>query len=227
MVNVSTILTLGVVGAVVAAGVAMYAAREQIGGALSRGITESFTDPFRDYFGNLFRGSTNGGGGTSGDTEAQRQAALANLEAENAAARAAAQASYEKQYGQTVKTYEDTLAIYKKLLEGQQDTSGSEGGAAPTPPGALPETFPGEEHRGANPAAPKNEPLFTPSPAGYYYVDYAGSKHDTQWQLDVGQADKYRKSVKGVGAFQSLTFLGLSKLQPAGFSVFGKSQNYL
>jgi len=220
MVNAGTLLTLGIVGAVVAAGVAMYAAREQIGGALTRGITQSFTDPFRDYFGNLFRSSANGGG----DTEAQRQANLAELETANQAARDAAQASYEKQYGQQFKTYQDTLDIYKNLLK-EQETAGSEGGAAPKPPGALPEKFPGEEHRGANPAAPKNEPLFAPSPGGYYYFDFAGKKYDFQAKLTQGEADKYRTADKGPASFKSLTFLGISKISSAGLSTFAQAKN--
>jgi len=64
MVSGGTVLTIGIVGAIAAVGVGLYAARGQIGGALARGVTQSISDPFRNYFENLFRGSTGGGNGS-------------------------------------------------------------------------------------------------------------------------------------------------------------------
>jgi len=220
MVGPGTVLTLGIVGAIAAVGVGLYVARDQIGGALSRGLTQSFTDPFRDYFGNLFRGSTGGGNGTGGDTEAQRQANLAALEQANEAARAAAQAQLEQQYGQQFKTYQDTLDVYKNLLEERQ---GPQPNAQPV--GPVPSTFPGEEHRGANPNAPVSEPLFAPSPSGYYYFDFPGRKYDFQQKLGIGEADLYRKTDVGPASFKSLIFLGLSKISEAGISSFAQAKN--
>jgi len=222
MVSGGTVLTIGIVGALAAVGVGLYAARGQIGGALSRGLTQSFTDPFRDYFGNLFRGSTGGGNGTGGDTEAQRQTNLAALERTNQAARDAAQASYEQQYGQQFKTYQDTLDVYKNLLE---ERRGPQPNA--TPAGPLPPTFPGEEHRGANPNAPVNEPLFAPSPAGYYYADYERGVKDLQWKLTQGMADKLRKTIVPGGFLKGIHYLGISELGAPGFKLFGQSQGYL
>jgi len=215
MVSVGTLLSVGVVGAVVAAGVAVYANRGGIGQALTRGIQGTLTDPLGDFVGGLFRSAAGSGNGSAGDTEAQRQAALEELERQNQALRDAAQQSYEQQYGQEVKTPDQVLDLFEKYF-----------GPAPGQPAPpLPPTFPGEEHRGANPLAPKNEPLFAPSPAGYYYVDYAGRKYDTQYYFGAGAADAARKSYTGEGAFKGLHFLGQSKLTEQGFSLFGSSKN--
>lgn len=220
MVSPGTVLTLGIIGAVVAASVGLYAARGQIGGALTRGITQSFTDPFRDYFANLFRSSENGGT----NIEAERQANLEQLQLENQAARDAAQQSYQEQYGQQVKTYQDTLAIYKTLLQ-EKDIVTKTTGGAPQPAAPLPKTFPGEEHRPANPLAPKNEPLFAPSPGGFYYFDFPGREYDFQAKLGSGEADKYRTADVGPRGPKSLTFLGLSKISNVGLASFAQAKN--
>jgi len=215
MVSAGTVITLGIIGAVGAAAVGLYAARNQIGGALSRGIEEGISNPFRNYFENLFRGSTNGGGSAGGNTEAENQKLYEELQKENQALRDQEQQQYQEQYGQEVKTPDQVLNLLEKYF-----------GPAPgkvAPP--LPKDFPGEEHRDANPEQPKNEPLFAPSPAGYYYFDFAGKKYDFQAKLTESEADLYRSTDVGGSSFKQLIYLGLSKISPEGLESFGQAKN--
>jgi len=63
---------------------------------------------------------------------------------------------------------------------------------------------------------------------GYYYIDYTGSKYDTQWFLTPEQVSEAKKTAADPGdAFLGIYHLGKSKLSPAGFKLFGESQNYL
>jgi len=211
MVSIGTIITLGVVGAIVAGGVAVYANAGKISGAFSRGVETNLTAPLGSYLDNLWKGVVPGSSSSTSSTSTTSSAAL---EAARQSGIATAQARYQQEFGQTIRSYQDALQVFQ-----QQYTSFSPNQVAY----ALPPNFPGEEHRGANPTAPPNEPLFAPSPSGYYYRNFApGGRADTQIKLKEGSADALRK--RGYDLF----FLHpTQKLSQAGFFAFGKSKGYL
>lgn len=68
------------------------------------------------------------------------------------------------------------------------------------------------------------EKLNTPKP-GYYYINYQGSKYDTQMKLTSNQAIRYQK-LAGQGALENIHYTG-KKLSPAGLKLFARSRNYL
>jgi len=67
----------------------------------------------------------------------------------------------------------------------------------------------------------------TVNPAGYYYFDVAGSKYDTQQLLSIKQATDFKAAAVLDPALLNVRYLGKSKLSPAGFNLFGKTQGYL
>lgn len=208
MVSIGTVLSIGIIAGVGVLGYALYSNAGAIGSALSRGVTKSVTDPIGSYFENLFTGpgSTSPGPGPGPapqQIDYKKQTEEINKKYQDL---------YQKQFGQTLKSYEDTLKVYQDTLANlPKDTP------APT----VPASFPGEEHRSANPQAPLNEPLFTPSPAGYYYWNRPGP-NDKQLLLKAGTADVLRRRGR------ELHFLTPgTKLTQTSFKVFGQSKQYL
>jgi len=64
--------------------------------------------------------------------------------------------------------------------------------------------------------------------AGYYYLNYTGSKYDSQILRTAAQAADLIKVAAAPGdALLNVRYLGKSKLSTPGFNLFGKSQNYL
>lgn len=63
MVSVGSVLGLVLAGGAAVVGYALYQNREQIGGALSRGVQVSVTNPIGDWFENLFRSPNDDGSG--------------------------------------------------------------------------------------------------------------------------------------------------------------------
>lgn len=64
--------------------------------------------------------------------------------------------------------------------------------------------------------------------AGWYYINYQGSKYDTQWNLTAKKAAELMKTASAPDdALVGIKFLGSSKLQPSGFRLFGKANQYL
>lgn len=213
MVSVGTVASLGIIGAIVIGGYALYRNSGKIGGALSRGVETNLTSPLGNYFDNLWKGTPTNSNSSSTITQ-DRGPTSEQLQKERLELNDRYQKQYQQQYGQTIKGYQDTLDVYKKLLDAKPT-----GTVAPP----LPKTFPGEEHRKANPTAPKNEPLFAPSPSGYYYQNFTpGGRADRQIKLKQGSADALRK--RGY----DLHFLTPSqKLSQSAFTTFGKSKGYL
>jgi len=63
---------------------------------------------------------------------------------------------------------------------------------------------------------------------GFYYINYAGSKYDTQWELTGNQASQIAEGAKIKGdSLLGIKYLGTRKLGTAGFNLIGKANNYL
>lgn len=221
MVGAGTFLSIGIIAAAGVAGYAIYTNLDKIGGALTRGISQSITDPFSSYLDSLFKIS--GAGAASGpapgtplptlepNAPVQKEGPLIGFEGSPAGPK---------------------LPDDKNLIQTQIDIWYKKNfGTGPLANGNGTK-FPDEEHRGANPAAPTNEPLFAPSPGGFYYADYRTDPSvphvkDLQWKLTEGMADKLRKTIVPGGFLKGIHYLGKSELTEPGFKLFGKSQNYL
>ena len=65
------------------------------------------------------------------------------------------------------------------------------------------------------------------SQAGYYYFDVKGSQYDTQQLLTSQQATQLKAAAVLDPALLAVRYIGQSKLNQAGFNLFGKSQGYL
>lgn len=218
MVSIGTIISIAVAGAIGIAGYVLYSNRDQVGSALSRGVKNSISVPFGNYFNTLFTDAPSSPrtaipniadtdrGPTSEQLEKQRLLGIAQ-----------AQLDFKIQYGQEVITYEDTLDVYKDQINKGKIETDDYGIVGP-----LDDDFTGEDHRGANPLAPDNEPLFAPSPAGYYYYDFANQK-DRQVFLPEGLADEFRATNPGYGVH----YLAPTKIGDAGFVAYGNSKGYI
>lgn len=220
MVSIGTVFSLAIAGAIGIGAFVVYRNRNEIGSAFSRGIESSISAPIGNYFTNLFNSVTprasspipnmaNTGipndGATREELEAARQNGIDT-----------AQADYQERYGQQIRNYEDTLEVYRQQIQDMKIETDDNGIVT-----MIPDDFPGEEQRDSNPEAPLNEPLFAPSPAGYYYRDFApGGRMDQQVNLQEGTADSLRQ--RG----QDLYFLAPTMIQEAGFRVFGQSKGF-
>jgi len=202
MVSVGTILSVGFAAAIIAGGYALYRNADKIGGALSRGVETNLTQPLGNYFDNLWGNVT-----TSSINAVQT----------------AVNQTYQQAQGGFVDAWNKAVAgagtlnpIYPWLTQQpQQQQPPIE--VTPLPP--VP-TLP--------PPLPPVGPIAGPK-AGFYYVDYTGSKYDTQWELTSKQAAQAFETAGAdlTDAFLGLQYLGKSKLGPAGFQLFGKSKGYL
>jgi len=182
LVSVGTIVSLGIVGAIIAGGYAVYRSSGPIGGALSRGVETSLVKPLTDWANNLFKISSVFAAGPGSSVP-------------------------------NINTPQDVI------VQG--------GGVAPNP------LFVDDPNKFNPPptTTPTPPPLPTPTPptptptpiisaAGYYYWNRPGPD-DRQLKLFEGTADALRRRGR------DLTFLGISKLGPAGFQLFGSSKGYL
>lgn len=208
MVSVGTFLSLGIIGAVGVGIYAVYRNADKIGGALATGIEESIVNPFGNWVDSLWFTPSNG--------------------------------------SQTSTTPGQTQTVTQPTVPGQPTLPGSTT-PKPTPGisetitdvltgifgpivGGLPTAF-GEEDKPMSPGGGTTKPIATGGSKpqeGYYYVNYEGSKYDTQWYLTAGQAAAHIKTAAAPGdSLLGLKFLGKQKLNAQAFQVFGKSQNYL
>jgi len=73
MISIGTVLTLGIVAAVVAGGYAVYRNADKLGGALSRGVETNLSVPLGNYFDNLWSGLNNNLQTTTGGPVQQAQ----------------------------------------------------------------------------------------------------------------------------------------------------------
>jgi len=211
MVSIGTIFSVLVVGAAIAGGYALYRNADKLGGALSRGVEQNITNPLGSYFDNLWN-SFAGAPGTA--TQGVNPTTVFDpLPPAYGAPPAPAPGDLDYK-APTIPPFNNpytppsyTNPPASNLPNPQYPT--------PTPPPTAPTT----------PKSNYTSEWFTP---GYYYVDYEGSKYDTQWKLTAYQAKNIAKAASAPGdAFFGIQYIGKSKLTEQAFGVFGKSKNYL
>lgn len=214
MVSIGTVFTIGIIGAVAAAGYAVYRNADAIGAALSRGVEGYFTNPLGKWADDLFRNlSTGPGVSTNGETTAVPPPPGPGETG----------AGYWEGFEGSEQG--PKLADDKNLVQTAFDIWYNEhfGPKKKTePPIVITDVTPS----GPIPQSP------IPSAAGYYYADYRTDPDvphikDLQWQLTEGMADKLRETIVPGGFLKGIHYLGQSKLTEPGFKLFGKSQNYL
>ena len=69
-----------------------------------------------------------------------------------------------------------------------------------------------------------------PQPSeGWYYINYKGSKYDTQWYLTKEQAAKTMQTAQAspTDYFENIKFLGSAKLSDRSFHLIGQANQYL
>lgn len=208
MVSIGTIFSVIVVGAAIAGGYALYRNADKIGGAFSRGVETNLTIPIGNYFDNLWNSLT-------GSLPSAPQGV-------------------------------NPATIFDPLPSAYGSGPGLQPSPTPVPvpqynyPGLPPSYQNPPASNLPNPLAPKpiipTQPLpqpkatysLDPTKAGYYYIDYEGTKYDTQWKLSAYQAPNVAKAAAALGdALFGIKYIGQSKLTPEAFQVFGESQNYL
>jgi len=209
MVSIGTVFTIGIIGAVAAAGYAVYRNADAIGSALSRGVEGYFTNPLGNWVDDLFRNLSIGPGvKTNGETSSTVPPppgpgeegtgfweGLVGTDEGPAlpADKNLTQVAFEIWYNEHFGPKEDPpIEIIDE-----------------TPPGPIPQS-----------EIPTSDPI--QSLAGWYYRNFApGGRADEQIFLKEGTAD--RLTARGY----DLRYLGQDELGEAGFQLFGKSQGYL
>jgi len=197
MVSIGTVISLIAGGAVIAGGIAVFSNLDRIGGAFTRGVETNITKPFADLLDNLFKGN-----GTSTESGPSSIA------------------------GETVPSVNDSTIFIPAdttVLPSGKVTSS-------TPP-IL--TLSPIERESATTIFRQNRSLsdLALGREGFYYFNVAGSKFDTQQFLSSSEALKLSSADPAIlfnpKGLTDIKFLGKSLLQPAGFQLFGQSQNYL
>lgn len=200
----------------VGAGYAIYRSRGSIKNIATSAVGQHITNPITGFFSNLESSTTaslqqsNRMLQKQQDIISEGNLKMKTEQLQYEASRAIAQSNLKKAHAGIGKTYQDTLDEFE--MENKK-----------LPADTIAADIPDAGHRKANPLAPKNEPLFAPSPSGWYYRNFApGGRADTQIKLDQGSADKLRK--RG----QELHFLtGSQKLSQRSFNTYGKSKGFI
>jgi len=198
MVNFGAVLTLGIVAAIGVIGYAVYRSGGSIGSALSRGVETTLVNPVTDWFDNLFKLPEAGAVSTTFATPGGN-------------------------------TTQDIIVQAGGIVPNPQFVDDPN---RFNPPGVTgygyPKTPQGEIINRAEPLpVPYPSPvplpsLPTASLPGWYYQNFApGGREDRQLLLKEGTATKL------IQRGYDLTFLGISKLGPSGFELFGQSKGYL
>jgi len=217
MVSLGTFITLGAIAAIAAGGYAVYRNADKIGGALSRGVEQTLTKPLGDWADNLWSSIANPFGIGEGAQASIKTEGPATFtpgiqpspgllpQAEILACECGTSIVQDKFGTVTQKCLPCTTTQYNPTPE-----------PTPIPP----------------PPQPK-DPIAKIFQSGYYYINYAGSQYDTQYYQTGEQAAKTaslaERGIAGIGGrvIENIKYLGQSKLGPAGFELFGRSQNYL
>jgi len=202
------ILTVGIVGAIAAAGYAVYRNVGNIGGALSRGVETQLTVPFGNYLDTLWRDVTTSSinAVSQGVQTSFQQTQQSFIDAWNAAINSI-----------TGSIPTTTNPVYP------WDTSPSLYAPPPTPTPTAPVPTP------TAPLPTPTAPLPTSFKEGYYYFNFAGSQYDYQAKLTPSLAKEFATEAfsNPYDSFENIKYLGQSKLGPAGLKLFAQSQNYL
>jgi len=210
MVSIGTVFTIGIVAAIAAGGYAVYRNADKIGGALSRGVEGYISNPLGSYFENLFKNlpappvSQPGPSTTPPPPPGPGETGTDYWEGFVGSP-------------QGPKLPDDKNLVQTAFDIWWNEHFGPGPSTTPPPPVITDVTPPGP--------IPQSTP---PGQAEYYYIDYAGSKYDTQWFLTPSEAAAYKQTAAAPGdAFLGVYGVGKSKLSTAGFQLFGKSQGYL
>jgi len=216
MVSLGTFITLGAIAAITAGGYAVYRNSDKIGGALSRGVEETLTKPLGVWADNLWRTIANPLGiGENTQPSIKVEGPLTFTP------------GLESSPG--LLTQKETLACEcgSHIIQDRYGTVTQKCNTCsttqynPTPAPTPKETI------------PTRDPIAKIFQSGYYYINYAGSRYDTQYYQTGEQAAKTaalaESGTAGIGGrvIENIKYLGQSKLGPAGFELFGRSQNYL
>jgi len=206
MVSLGTIFTLGVVGAVIAGGYAVYRNSDKIGAALSRGVAAELTNPLGEWADNLWAsiagpsdGSGPGPSSIAGETVIHEGAA--------------------------VDIPSDTYVGDSGIVTGSPPTQTLVPEDEQTALDALAAAR--EEAKRLNEQDFANVgPNFS---EGYYYFNFLGSQYDYQAKLSASEAELFSEEALRDPSdfFENIKYLGRSKLGETGLNLFAKSQNYL
>jgi len=200
MVSVGTVISLIAGGAIIAGGIAVFSNLDRIGGAFTRGVQTNITDPFSIFLDNLFKGN----GGTSVSSE-PAPSILA---------------------GETVPSVNDSTIF----IPGDTTVQPSGIVTSETPPLLTLSPMEKESATFIQQANVSQSDLAL-GREGFYYFNVVGSKFDTQAFLSSSEALQLSKAPLDVlfnpAGLTNIKFLGKSMLGPAGFQLFGESQNYL
>jgi len=215
MVSIGTIFSVIVVGAAVAGGYALYRNFDKIGGAFTRTTEEYLTNPLGSWLDSLSKSfsipTVSAKPPTGGNTPFVDYNPNTNDP----------QDSRTWTPGYTPPPEKDFLPPTQQPTPYAPPTQVS---PIPAPaPAPAPAPIPKQE-------IPQSGASYDldPTKAGYYYIDYSGSKFDTQWLLSAFQAPNVAKAAAAPGdALFGIKYIGQSKLGEAGFKLFGESQNYL
>jgi len=209
MVSVGTIFSIVVVGAAIAGGYAIYRNLDKIGGAFTRTTEEYLSNPFGNWLDNLSKSF----GISPGTTKPPQTPFIDYVPGTNDP-----QDSRTWSPGYSPPPEKDFLPPTTSYDPPRQ--------IQPIPaPSPTPYTPPYPTQPIPQPGASYD---LSPSREGYYYIDYEGSKYDTQWFLNAFQAPSVARAALAEGdALFGIKYIGQSKLGEAGFKLFGESQNYL
>jgi len=211
MVSIGTIISLGIVGAAIVGGYAVYRNFDKIGGALSRGVETNITNPVGNYFDSLWQTAQSSLGIAQGQ-KGQGVNPSTIFDPLPSAYGAPGAPPLTQPQPTPVPQYNNPY-----IPPSYQNPPASN---LPNPLAPIPKVI--EPTKGTS--------IDDPSKflSGYYYVNYSGAKYDTQWKLDASKASDVARAASAPGdAFLGIKYIGQTKLGEAGFELFGRSQNYL
>jgi len=211
MVSIGTILTLGIVAAIAAGGYAVYASRQQLGGALSRGVEETLVAPLRNWADSLWssiagsaNGSTSGSSSIAGQTVPFAGTAKVTIPGDTLV-NADGTVSSKTPPLLTLTANEKlaaTLIQRENVIESQK---------------VLDTTIANRDPFSAG--------------AGYYYFDVAGSRYDSQQYLSATKVQQLKTADPNIlfhpEGLRAITYIGPKQISAAGLQLFGESKNYL
>lgn len=201
MVNVSTLIGIGLIGAIGVGIYGVYNSRNAIGQALSRGIETTVTNPITDWANSLFKTSQNDKSVATTDQEGYSSPPpiISSREPKAIPQHPLYVPNYNNDYVPGSNEPADERTWTKDY-------------------------FPPADQDFKPPPKPKPKP----SKGTYYYADFAESELDTQLFFKPEHVQNFLKSVENAPNFKGLYNLGVTKpLGKSGFELYGKSKGYL
>ena len=225
MVSIGSILGVVMAGAVLIGGYVAYRNLDKIGAAGARTIEGNLINPFGDWLDSVSKSFTSSNLFSQPAPQAPPQATGATYEEWLGGKDERTDEQIFDWYNQAGLTPPAYATPQPETTPYYPPTQVSPA-PAPTPtvqPPSYKESYPQQP-------APQSGASYDlePTKAGYYYIDYEGSKFDTQWKLSSFNAANVAKAAAAEGdALFGIKYIGQSKLGEAGFKLFGESQNYL